>query len=75
LESLLHETCKELNSSQLIIKILHKEIIDITTEKTPKPTNNIPEHEAGGNVASSNAWPRVASKQPHNVNKARVSDT
>jgi hypothetical protein len=75
LESLLDETCKELSSSQLIIKLLHKEINDITTEKTPKPTNTIPEYEAGGNVASSNMWSRVASKRPHNKNKARISNT
>jgi hypothetical protein len=75
LESLLDETRKELSSSQLIIKLLHKEIIDITTEKMPKPTNTIPGYEAGGNVASSYTWSRVASKQPHNKNKARIPNT
>jgi hypothetical protein len=80
LESLLDETRKELSSShikiisssQLIIKLLHKEIIDITMEKTPKPTNTIPGYEAGGNVASSYTWSRVASKRPHNKYKARI---
>jgi hypothetical protein len=66
---------RKISSSQLIIKLLHKEINDITTEKTPKPTNAIPEYEAGGNVASSNTWSRVASKRPHNKNKARISNT
>jgi len=75
LESLLDETRKELSSSQLIIKLLHKEIIDITTEKTPKTTNTIPGYEAGGNVASSNTWSRVASKRLHNKNNARIPNT
>jgi hypothetical protein len=75
LESLLDEICKELSSSQLIIKLLYKEINDITMEKTHKPTNTIPEHEAGGNVTSSNTWSRVASKRPQNINKARIPDT
>ena len=65
----------ELSSSQLIIKLLYKEINDITTEKTLKPTNTIPDHVAGGNVASSNTWSQVASKRPHNINKVRISDT
>jgi hypothetical protein len=37
LVSQLEEICKELSSSQLIIKLLHKEINDITTKKTYKP--------------------------------------
>jgi hypothetical protein len=44
-------------------------------EKTHKPTNTIPEHDAGGNVTSSTTWSRVASKRPHNINKARIPDT
>jgi len=43
-------------------------------EKTPKPTNTIPGYEAGGNVASSSTWSRVASKQPCK-NKARIPNT
>jgi hypothetical protein len=74
LERLLDETRKELSSYQLIIKLLHKEIIDITTEKTSKPTNTIPGYEAGGNVASSSTWSRVTSKRPHK-NKARIPNT
>ena len=74
LESLLDETHKELSPSQLIIKLLHKEIIDITMEKTPKPTNTIPGYEAGGNIALSSTWSRVASKRPHK-NKARIPNT
>jgi hypothetical protein len=74
LESLLDEKHKELSSSQLIIKLLHKEIIDITTEKMPKPTNTIPGYEAGVNVASSSTWSRIASKRPHK-NKARIPNT
>ena len=75
MESLLDETRKELSSSQLIIKLLYKEINDISTEKTLKPTNSIPDHVAGGNVASSNTWSKVASKRTHSINKVRISDT
>ena len=75
LESLLDEIRKELSSSQFIIKLLHKEIIGITTEKMLKPINTIPGYEVGGNVASSYTWSRVASKRPHNKNKARVPNT
>jgi hypothetical protein len=75
LESQLNETHKELSSSELIIKLLYKEINDITTEKMPKPTYTISEYNAGGDVASSNTWSRVASKQPYNKNKTRIPDT
>jgi len=74
LDSQLEETCKELSSSQLIIKLLYKEINDITTEKTPKPTNTTSECETGVDVASSNKWPSVASKWLYNKNKARNAD-
>ena len=40
LESQLDETRKELSSSQLIIELLYKEMNDITTEKTLRPTTN-----------------------------------
>jgi hypothetical protein len=75
LESQLDETHKELSSSQLIIKLLYKEIIDITKVKTPKPTNTISECEAGGDVTSPNKWSSVAPKQLCDKNKARISDT
>jgi len=75
LESLLDKTRKESSLSQLIVKLLHKEINDNTAEMTPKPTTTIPEYEAGDNVASSNTWSRVASKRLHNKNKARISNT
>jgi len=65
LESQFDETRKELSSSQLIIKLLYKEINDSTTEKMPGPTNTIPECEAGGGTASSNSWSSVASRRPY----------
>jgi len=73
-DSQLEKTCKELSSSQLIIKLLYKEINDITTEKTPKPTNTTSECETGVDVALSNKWSSAASKRPYNKNKARNSD-
>jgi hypothetical protein len=74
LDSQLEETCRELSSSQLITKPLYKEINDIITEKTSKPTNTNSECETGVDVASSNKWSSVASKRPYNKNKARNSD-
>jgi hypothetical protein len=73
LESHLEETCKKLSPSQLIIKLLYKEINDIATEKMPKPSNTISDCETGVDVASPNKWSSIASKRPYNKNKARNS--
>jgi hypothetical protein len=62
LDSQLEETCKELSSSQLIIKLLYKEINDITMEKTPRPPNTVSECEPDVDVALSNKWSNIASK-------------
>jgi len=75
LESQLDETRKELRLSQLIMKLLYKEINDITTETKPGPTITIHKWEAGGGIASSNTWSSVAARRPYNKNKARISDT
>jgi len=75
LDSQLEKTCKELSSSQLIIKLLYKEVNDITTEKTPRSPNSTSECEPGVEVASSNKWSIIASKRSYNKNKASNSDT
>jgi hypothetical protein len=46
-----------------------------TMEKTPRPTNTIPECKAGSGTAPSNSRSSIASRQPYNKNKARISDT
>jgi hypothetical protein len=62
LDSQLEKTHKELSSSQSIIKLLHKEVNDITTEKTHRSPNSTTECEPVTDVASSNKWSNVASK-------------
>ena len=76
--SQLEETRKELSSSQLIIKLLYKEIKEITKERTPRPTttsiNNNAEYEDGVDIATPSTWSRVVSKQPQNKGKPRISE-
>jgi len=75
LERQLEELHMELSSSQLIIKLLYKELKDITSEKTTKQPNlNQPhsttESDTTVETTSSKAWSRVASKHHHFKNKA-----
>jgi hypothetical protein len=74
LVSQLEETRKELSSSQLIINLLYKEINDITTEKTSKPSNTTSEYETDIDVTSSSKWFNVASIRPYKEIKARNSN-
>lgn len=62
LESQLGETCKELRSSQLIIKLLYKEINESATQKPPRPTTTTPEYEPGVNATSTTRWSTIVSK-------------
>ena len=70
LYSQLEETRKELSSFQLIIKLLCKEINDITAEKKPTPSNTISELQPVVDDVSSNKWSSVTSKRTYNKNKA-----
>jgi hypothetical protein len=74
LESQLEETCKELRSSQLIIKLLYKEINESATEKPSRPTTTIPEYEPSVDATSTNRWSTIVSKRQYNRNKTRTSD-
>jgi hypothetical protein len=52
----LEEKRKELSSSQLVIKLLYKEISESTTEEPSKLTSTIPECEPGVDATSTNSW-------------------
>ena len=67
----LEETHKELSSSQLIKKLLYKEINDITTEMMYNRTTTISMYETGDEVDLNTKWSTIASKRLCNVSKAR----
>jgi hypothetical protein len=64
----LEETRKELSSSQLVIKLLYKEINDITSVKSFTPASTNYECKTGG---STNKWSYIASKRMYKASKAR----
>jgi hypothetical protein len=74
LVSLLEEARNELCSSQLIIRLLYKEVENITMEKTYKPSNSTFEYGTETIIPASNKWSNVASKRLHKEFKARKSN-
>ena len=73
LERQLEESHMELSFSQLIVRLLYKELKDITTQKTTMQCDSTPKYNTSDDDVSANTWIKITSKHQHNKYKTSNS--